>query len=358
MRMEPRIRGRKYVSNKLDDELQSAPGDAIELRRERNARYVTMLMDFDAQASEDVPIVYCIVLMVCRLIQAFGSQRRKKQLLNAQAGRVDASQLTSGEAMLHLIRSTKADPGIRAEVIKESLSHRNIPPHNSKATTADEAYPFDQIVPKIVRDALDTSLLEKACQDNSVLSEITKVHGPYVASRVAGSTLINSSSSSHLDRTNCLVFLGYLLKFASDMGKLVIRVKTEKGGIQVVAEKFHMTTSLLEGILDLFYSREDMDDGSKYILDKTKRNLMLTWCLLLAIRAEPESTLPSFAFQTLCDQLKMKPVDVAAIFRELGCLTKRAPGGYIVTLLKSSLDEDSKTLEDSFPPLKLGGKKR
>jgi hypothetical protein len=54
----------------------------------------------------------------------------------------------------------------------------------------------------------------------------------------------------------------------------------------------------------------------------------------------------------------MKPVDVAAIFRELGCLTKRASGGYVVTLLKSSLGEDSKTLEDSFPPLKLGGKKR
>lgn len=297
-------------------------------------------------------------MTICRLIQAFGSQRRKKQLHNAQAGRVDASQLTSGDAMLHLIRSTKADPGVRSDVIKESLSHRNIPPHNTKATTPDEAYPFDQIVPKIIRDSLDTSLLERACKDNSVLSEITKVLGPYVASRVAGSTLINVSSLSHLERTNCLVYLGYLLKFASDMGKLVIRVKTEQGGIQAVAEKFHMSTSLLEGILDLFYSREDLDDGSKYILDKTKRNLMLAWCLLLSVRAEPESTLPSFAFQTLCEQLKMKPVDVAAMFRELGCLTKRESNGYIVTLLKSSLHDEPKTLEDSFPPLKLGGKKR
>ena len=133
---------------------------------------------------------------MCRLIQAFGSQRRKKQLHNAQAGRVDASQLTSGDAMLHLIRSTKADPGVRADVIKESLSHRNIPPHNSKATKPDEAYPFDEIVPKIVRDSLDTSLLEKACQDNGVLSEISKVLGPYVASRVAGSSLFKAASCS------------------------------------------------------------------------------------------------------------------------------------------------------------------
>lgn len=41
VRMEPRVRGRKYRSSELDNVLQSPSGDAPELRRERNARYAS-----------------------------------------------------------------------------------------------------------------------------------------------------------------------------------------------------------------------------------------------------------------------------------------------------------------------------
>ena len=136
-RMEPRIHGIKYDASAQDAPKEDESNDLLALRRERNAR----------------------------LIEAFGSQRRKRQLANAQAGRVDGSQLGGGNAIINLIRSSKSaatTTGTKEDVIKQSLANRNIPPHNPDATTAEDAYPFDSIVPAIVQDSIDTTLLKTA----------------------------------------------------------------------------------------------------------------------------------------------------------------------------------------------------
>lgn len=328
-RMEPRIQGVKYEADGTESRKEVDSSDLLTIRRERNAK----------------------------LIEAFGSQRRKRQLANA--GKVDATQLSAGDAMLNIIRSTKSDPGKREDVIKTALSDRNIPPHNAAGTTADEAYPFNLIIPASVYDSIDSSLLVQALADRSILGDVRSRFGPYVASRVGGANTLNESAESFNDRIRCLAFLGHLLSFLTNPKRLLIRIQTDSGGISSVAEGLQMPASTLEGILGLFYSREDMEeDGTKYIMDKRKRNLLLAWCLVLAVRAEQDSFLPSFAFQNLTEQLKMKSAEVASIFRELGCQTKRANQSYAVSLLRQIPGEDPVTLDMSFPSLKLGGRKR
>jgi hypothetical protein len=45
------------------------------------------------------------------------------------------------------------------EIIKSALAHRNIPPHHPEATTASEAYRFEELVPPSIRDALEITKL-------------------------------------------------------------------------------------------------------------------------------------------------------------------------------------------------------
>lgn len=362
-RMEPRIHGVKYDPTPHEATRENDSGDTREMRMERNAR----------------------------LIEAFGSQRRKKQLATAQAGRVDGSQLGGGNAIINLIKSSASAAAVskggtvtKEEFIKQVLAaERNIPPHNPEATTADEAYPFESIVPGVVRDSIDTSLLRKVLRDEGgdemaeALSEVRRTFGPYVASRVSATSSFQAADASDtLDkRLISLAFLGHLLSFYTNPKRLVIKIspanadnagsvgikvegqeevaEKKKGGIAGCAEGMKMAPSTLEGILSLFYNREggDFDETTKYVMDKRKRNLLLTWILTLAVRSEPSSVLPIHATKKLVEQLKLKPAEVASTYRELGMTPKRSGQSYSVGLLNDGGSDV--TLAKSFPDIRM-----
>jgi hypothetical protein len=159
-------------------------------------------------------------------------------------------------------------------------------------------------------------------------------------------------------RAQCLVLLGHLLKIINGPGGgNAIRVKHDES-IANAADRLRMESTVLEGILDLFYSHESSEFGDRYILSKEKRTLMVGWMLILAIRAEPQCVLEPGSFAALATELKMRGGDVGAQYRELGCVTMRVNGlggGTKVTLMPHSSEE--KTLANYFPGLKLGGKK-
>jgi hypothetical protein len=340
-RLEPRIHGVKYEPAAQEVPKEEETNDLLALRRERNAR----------------------------LIEAFGSQRRKRQLANAQAGRVDASQLGGGNAIINIIKSSKsaaATIGTKEEFIRRALADRNIPPHNPEATTPDEAYPFDSIVPGIVRDAIDTSLLQRALESGDevpdTLSEVRRTFGAYVASRVGASSGFDAADGALDSRFVSLAFLGHLLPFYTNPKRLIIKIQSSPiaegtasggGGISGCAEGMKMAASTLEGILSLFYNHEpsDSDDGlAKYVMDKRKRNLLLTWILTLAVRSEPSSVLPVHATKKLVEELKLKPAEVAAVFRELGMTPTRTGQSYSVKLLQGG---EPGTLGAAFPDIRM-----
>ena len=381
-RMEPRIHGIEYEPAPQESRREESDSDLRELRLKRNSR----------------------------LIDAFGSQRRKRQLANAQAGRVDGSQLGGGNAIINLIKSSASASAISAisaistiskggavtkeAFIKQAMAkERNIPPHDPEASTADGAYPFDRIVPGAVRDSIDTSLLQKAlgldADEGDVaetMSGVRRTFGAYVASRVGSqSSFLAADASDTLEpRLTSLAFLGHLLPFYTNPKRLVIKIGPRvdraaaeaadggepaggknaggknAGGIAGCAEGMKMPTSTLEGILSLFYNREDGDDDSetattKYVMDKRKRNLLLTWILTLAVRAEPSSFLPVNATKKLVEELKLRPADVAATYRELGMTATRSGQSYSVSLLNGGNGGNGAgtTLGDAFPDVRL-----
>ncbi|KAL4431581.1 hypothetical protein ABPG77_001423, partial [Micractinium sp. CCAP 211/92] len=225
------------------------------------------------------------------------------------------------------------------EVIKASLAHRNIPPHNPGATSAADAYPADQLVPLAVRDALEVTKLFPAANKpdyRETLRSSGMFGEGYVLTRLP--VLATQDKATREQRARMLALLGHLLK---------------------------LNPSVLEGLLDLFYSEEAGFEGTKYLLTKEKRSLMLGYILVLAVRLEPGCTLEPEQFQALCDELKRRPNEVVQHYRELGCVdvavSATSPEGvrtrsYRISLMPASAEE--KTLADYFPRLKLGGKKR
>lgn len=342
-RLEPRIHGVKYEPAPKEAPKEDEANDLLALRRERNAR----------------------------LIEAFGSQRRKRQLANAQAGRVDASQIGGGNAIMNIIKSSEsaaATAGSKEEFIRRALADRNIPPHNPEATTPDAAYPFDSIVPGVIRDAIDTSFLQRAVDSGDevpdTLSEVRRTFGSYVASRVGASSGFDAQDGALDSRFVSLAFLGHLIPFYTNPKRLIIKIQSGPtadgtdggGGVAGCAEGMKMAASTLEGILSLFYNREssDGDDGpSKYVMDKRRRNLLLTWILTLAVRSEPSSVLPAHATKKLVEELRLKPAEVAAVFRELGMTPIRSGQSYSVRLLQGGQPGEQGTLEAAFPDIRM-----
>ncbi|KAI7844622.1 hypothetical protein COHA_001712 [Chlorella ohadii] len=380
LRMEPRVRGEQY-----------APRDTVTAIEPGRLREANM-----------------------RLVEEFGSQRRKRQLKAREAGKVEAAHVSAGGAVLGLIAGVgEAAAMTKDEVIKTSLAHRNIPPHHPEAATAEEAYRADELVPLSIRDGLEITKLFPA-ENKTDYREQLRSSGMfgdgYVLSRL-GVLRSAGSTEQREERCRMLALLGHLLKLQAPRWGVL---KSGAGGLEELAEKVKVAPSVLEGLLDLFYSEECGHEGAKYLLSKEKRSLMLGWILVLAVRLEqgcvlepealqalseelklrvldvvaryrPLSSIQNFdwfcyslALQALSEELKLRVLDVAlseelklrvldvvARYRELGCVdipvsASKVEGGrargYRISLMPQSAEP--KTLGDYFPALKLGGKKR
>lgn len=85
-----------------------------------------------------------MVFHKCRLVEAFGSTKRKKRMSNAQNAAVNANAVEGSAAvksMLDGIRDKAAAEGRnREDVMKAVQSGRQLPPHHPEATVPQDAY--------------------------------------------------------------------------------------------------------------------------------------------------------------------------------------------------------------------------
>jgi DNA-directed RNA polymerase I subunit RPA49 len=296
--MEPRARSLSYAAASAGGPAGDADAAAAAaLRRERNAA----------------------------LVEQFGSQRRRKQLAAAKSAQVEAGQVSGGGAVLGMIASAGAGAATKDALIAASLAQRNLPPHHLDALTAEEAYRQDEIVPGAVAGALETANLFLAQERPEYRAELAAegtFGGGYVLSRLAA--LAAPEAGVRQARARCLAFLGHLLKLLRQRGS-GLRVK-EGEGLAELAARLKMAPGVLDGVLDAFYVAEPGDEeggggggGRRWSLPKERRELMLAWALVLAVRAEAQSTLEADAFRALVAELCMRPADVVARLREAGC---------------------------------------
>ncbi|KAK9810198.1 hypothetical protein WJX72_006510 [[Myrmecia] bisecta] len=299
-----------------------------------------------------------------RLVELFGSTRRKRQMTSKESLVVKADAVGGSEAVKDMLteagaKATEANM-TKEEVLALATAYRNIPPHHPEAFTAQDAYRLKELIPASCWHSLQISQFQKAVEDADARKELAEPHGvvpmpAYVLERLAGLKL-TSDKKLVQRRLRCLAFLAALMKVYS--GPPTKRADQARGGMTALASYYNVEVDVLEALLELFYHHRTEGTVNFYERSKEKGGLMLLYILIVALLAEDDD-MPASHFDELRDHLKLGRVDMATKFRELGCITTAAAGGtpgpkpYKVQLLPPQI-QPPKPLSEYFPKLKVG----
>ncbi|GLC39606.1 hypothetical protein PLESTF_000914400 [Pleodorina starrii] len=327
-----------------------------------------------------------------RLVDEFGSTRRRRQMTAREAGVVAADKISGGEAVKEMLGGVAArgqEGGLtREEATKRAFAQRTVPPHDPSATTASAAYPLELLLgpadrqqqradgeaaggaangaAALVRE-LNAGFIHKLAEDQQVLAEAREkelVH-PYVLSRLGPLRSIKASeeedshSRAH-ERARYLALLAALLRMNS---RLNLVPKGE--GLMGVAKELKIREGLAEHLLDKFYVRtEDVLRGVRYSRTDAQKAMLLSYILAVAVVVE-DGFMDKEEFEELRGALKLEATKVATAMQQLGCsvkavrLTVERSGqtmqvpAYTVSLLRQR-GLNAKTLAECFPEIKVG----
>jgi hypothetical protein len=217
-----------------------------------------------------------------RLVDAFGSTRRKRQLQAREEGAVRSDRLLEGgagvQAALARVNAAAAGEGAtRDAVLARAAAHRNVPPHDPSATRAHEAYRVRAFFTPAFWDALNAGQLMAAAEDPEQMAKLRErglVPG-YVLSRceallrptaatgsgskgaagggAASAAADPAAASARRWRAKLLAAVAALLTLHA--GRASVRVPAVPGGLDDAAKRLRMCArgEALEAVLDALY---------------------------------------------------------------------------------------------------------
>jgi hypothetical protein len=213
-----------------------------------------------------------------KLVDAFGSTRRKRQLQAREEGAVRSDRLLEGgagvQAALARVNAAAArEGGTRDAVLARAAASRNIPPHDPTATTPGRAYRVRAFFPSTFWDALNSGQLLAAAEDSEqmaklrdrrlvpgyVLSRCDALLRPSAAGAGAGgasggaSTPLSNSKDARRSRAKLLAAVAALLTLHG--GRASVRVPVGPGGLEDAARRLRLCArgEALEALLELLY---------------------------------------------------------------------------------------------------------
>ncbi|GFR48103.1 hypothetical protein Agub_g9790, partial [Astrephomene gubernaculifera] len=247
-----------------------------------------------------------------RLVDEFGSTRRRRQLNAREAGVVAADRISGGEAVQQVLGSVAArgqGEGLtREEMRRRAFSARTVPPHNPNATSAAAAYPLELLLgpPAAAageeevegeREAAARALvgelyvrqIQEVAEDEKKLEFAREkdVIPSYVLSRLGPLRLLKASDSESAAsrvrrRVQYLALLAALLRLQA---RPRLAIKSE--GVAGVAREMRLREALMQHLLDKFYNRvEDPLRGARYERTDAQSALLLAYIVAVAVVAE------------------------------------------------------------------------
>lgn len=306
-----------------------------------------------------------------RLVDSFGSTRRRRQMAAREDGIVRTDKLASPETLTRELgkKTNEAERlGITKDKVMQSVTTeriRNLPPHHVDARTFPEAYLIDEVIPAAARGCLREGLLLDAASQSHGKDSLANHRPPvpgYVLNRL--SLLRDSDQGKARRRAQTLSFLSALFSLAD--GRPQIHVNSGPGGLEAIAKSYGMHPDLLQELLDLFSTRStDAEGRDKYERSSQQKELLISYILVLVQLLEGAG-IQAAEFEALRVQMKMSNQDLVLRFREIGstCISTtmkdndevRGHGrvsSYNVFGLK-----EGKTLGESFPGIKMGARKK
>ncbi|KAK9834850.1 hypothetical protein WJX81_003693 [Elliptochloris bilobata] len=329
VRLEPRVRGYEYGAS---PSVAPAPALDREGRVEQNRR----------------------------LVDAFGSTRRRKQLAVKEAAAVRPDAVGGAEAVTALLAAANeravAGGQTKEEVFSLAAEHRAIPPHHRHATAAADAYRLDELLPAAAWAALEGDVAElQRAVDDDLFCEDLRASGLWPALVLDRLPRLPRGSEGAA-RLRALAALGALLQL--HQGPPVAREDGATGGLTVAAAKRRLPEKVLRPLLERFFSRHEAEAGGlQWSRSREQGRVLLLHVLIVALLAD-SGEMGAGQFDRVREALKIAPAELATMYREMGCVCTAAVGTaspmrqFRVVLLPAAAaagEQGPKRLRDYFP---------
>ncbi|KXZ55006.1 hypothetical protein GPECTOR_3g17 [Gonium pectorale] len=290
-----------------------------------------------AGAEEDVAAREAKRLAAKRLVDEFGSTRRRRQLTAREAGQVAPDKISGGGAVQEMLGGVAArgqGEGLtREEMERRAFSTRTVPPHDPSATTAAAAYPLSLLLGAGAGGAgggdhvgdlgAHTGQLYRLLESEEEMATAREKEllAPYVLDRLSALRALKSSTdpaaaSRAKQRTRYLALLGLLLRVQS-------KPKLRSADGDALSKDLRCRQEGLRGLLlDRFYTHiSDPLLGERYERTDAQKALLLSYILAVAVVAE-EGYLSPEEFNSLRTALKMDAAKLCLALQQIGCTTK------------------------------------
>ncbi|KAF7838000.1 DNA-directed RNA polymerase I subunit rpa49 [Senna tora] len=288
-RLDPKVRGLEYSDK--EETANSAVSELTSQQKADRAREATIM---------------------------WGTKKAKREAKKIQARKQEddrQSQKDLDNKMKNIVVNKQALENTEAHVT------RNIPPYNVDATTPEEAYPLEKIIPKVEWGYLEDiyDLLHKNGADFSG-------YPTFICNRIDRLKTIQDESEK---KKLCHIFsyINHLIKFK------------DHHSIDRSSAKDHKIPSILRHKFVAMFSVT----GSKR-LPPEKINLLISHVLVLTLFSDQFRT----DFKDISKDLKMSALPVRQCYENLGCKFSREKKVLFATL----------PVPLKFPELRVGGKRK
>ncbi|KAJ9528259.1 hypothetical protein QJQ45_014230 [Haematococcus lacustris] len=307
-----------------------------------------------------------------KLVDSFGSTRRRRQLTAREEGVVRVEKLGDAAGtlsdLLTQVASDAAAQGLtkqQASIVAAAATDvRLLPPYVLDASSPEEAYPLSTLIPPDVGAALRIGKLLGAAESAESLQSLREKKWVHEAVLDRIVLLKDPDAAQVKRRARLLMFLSALLQLKAARPNLAVDLAD--GGLERLARSLHLNNDLLEPLLTLFYHTSMEGNRTRYTLSKEGEVRMVAFICVTSLLVEHNATLAPAQFSTLAGALRMPTDKLVARFREVGatCTPARAvkdveadtaaplvtPGRAYTCVL---LPDRSKTLADVLPGIKL-----
>eukprot|EP00850_Spirogloea_muscicola_P006476 SM000030S11485 [mRNA] locus=s30:866108:868591:- [translate_table: standard] len=304
MRMEPRVRGVDYGDRALDD---VGPQDEAEAEAEANeaaTRYLKRRM----------------------LTDSFGSSKSKRQAEALERAKVPGEAIAAPQAVGGLLQEAVQAEGLLTRVQAEEALNaklvRNIPPHDLQATSPEDAYPLQQLIPHHIWDGLKVVGLVAAAHKPEKAERFRRLgtYPPYLLDRVHR---LKGEDTGTLDRqARLLIYLSHLIRFHNAPTYLKLESSDSLSGasLDALSAMVHVPSSVLDFLISQFTERADQHGAQAALRrPKEKSHLLLCHILVVALKADLFVVDPA----DIAPEVKMTPKELIPFFKEVGCTVEK-----------------------------------
>jgi hypothetical protein len=242
-----------------------------------------------------------------KLIEEFGSHKRKRAMDKAELGRVSSENMVGREAVSELL-SLQFEEYRKEDMVVDRL----LPPHNVLAATPGEAYPLDGLIAHTERDALSSHVLkQQLAAAGGGGDEVWGLFASPLLRAWAGAV------EPPLESVRAALFAGLLLRFyhgpryfeTHELGELLL-------GLDKLAQSF----------VERFAEPNSASSGGGGAAlgfaktERTKHRVVLA--LLVACLSLLDYVLDVQALERLAKDLKVEVDKLAPYLLQIGCKAK------------------------------------